>query len=196
MCNPLKRVSLLNGSTCSGERYISAQILTLIHWRQTFYTCNLLIPLPFKITHCTMLHYIYSPVLNISLILTDLYPQFLYWSQAWRVYQRGLERWLSGLLQPLFDNLVANGKVPTFVLRLRILDLTFDHEAPCLSNMRRRTSRKDSDLNAVVDVRYTGGARMLLMLEVGGGQWRLQVVFSIYNSAELTFYPGKCFQKK
>lgn len=65
--------------------------------------------------------------------------------------------------------------MPTFVLRLRILDLTFDHEAPCFSNMRRRPSRKDSDLNGVVDVRYTGGARMLLMLEVGGGQWRLQV---------------------
>ncbi|GMH35092.1 hypothetical protein BSKO_02960 [Bryopsis sp. KO-2023] len=97
------------------------------------------------------------------------------WRKAWRVYQRGLERWLSGLLQPLFDNLVEKGSVPDFVQRLRILELTFDHEAPCLSNMRRRPSRKDSDLNGVVDIRYTGGARMLLMLEVGGGGWKLQV---------------------
>ena len=33
--------------------------------------------------------------------------------------------------------------------------------------MSRRTSRKDSDLNCVVDVRYTGGARMLMLLETG-----------------------------
>lgn len=91
------------------------------------------------------------------------------------MYQRGLERWFSGLLQNLFDSLVEKGKVPTFVQRLRVLELTFDHEAPCLSNMRRRPSRKDSDLNGVVDVRYTGDARMLLILEVGGGEWRLQV---------------------
>ncbi|CAD7700131.1 unnamed protein product [Ostreobium quekettii] len=55
------------------------------------------------------------------------------------------------------------------------MEITFDHEAPRFSNMRRRSSRKDSDLNAVVDVRYTGGMRMLLVLEVGGGRWRLKV---------------------
>lgn len=37
------------------------------------------------------------------------------------------------------------------------------------------TCRKDSDLNGVVDVRYTGGARMLLALEVGEGRWRFKV---------------------
>jgi hypothetical protein len=57
--------------------------------------------------------------------------------------------------------------VPRFVQRLRIVELTLDHEAPYVSNMRRRNSRKDSDLTGVVDLRYTGGARMLLMLEVG-----------------------------
>lgn len=50
-----------------------------------------------------------------------------------------------------------------------------DHEAPYFSNMRRRQSRKDSDLNGVVDVRYTGGARMLLLLVVGQGRWRFKV---------------------
>ena len=46
---------------------------------------------------------------------------------------------------------------------------------PYFSNMRRRTSRSDSDLNGVVDVRYTGGARMLLLIEVGQGRWRFKV---------------------
>ena len=103
------------------------------------------------------------------------------WRKAWRVYQRGLERWLADLLQPVFDGLVADGQVPRFVQRLRILEFTLDHEAPSFSRMRRRTSRKDSDLNGVVDVRYTGGARMLLLIEVGSGRgkmfrgWRARV---------------------
>ena len=33
----------------------------------------------------------------------------------WRVYQRGLERWIADLLQPVFDNLVTDGMVPRFV---------------------------------------------------------------------------------
>ena len=33
---------------------------------------------------------------------------------------------------------------------------------------------QDSDLNGVVDVRYTGGARMLLLIEVGQGRWRFK----------------------
>jgi hypothetical protein len=63
-------------------------------------------------------------------------------AQLWRVYQRGMERWLADLLQPVFDNLVADKMVPRFVQRLRILEFTIDHEAPYFSNMRRRTSRK------------------------------------------------------
>jgi len=31
-----------------------------------------------------------------------------------------------------------------------------------------------SDLTGVVDVRYTGGVRMLMMLEIGGGKWRFK----------------------
>ena len=93
----------------------------------------------------------------------------------WRVYQRGLERWLADLLQPVFDNLVAEVAVPRFLQRLRILEFTLDHEAPTFSQMRRRSSRKDSDLNGVVNVRYTGGARMLLLIEVGQGRWRFKV---------------------
>lgn len=60
----------------------------------------------------------------------------------WRVYQRGIERWLADLLQSLFDLLVSEQMVPAFVQRLRILEFTLDHEAPYFTNMRRRTSRK------------------------------------------------------
>ena len=136
--------------------------------------------------------------------------------------------------------------MPRWLCRLRVVELTLDHEAPYFSNMRRRNSRKvggrgqpiagggfvvglgigagprgvgtgrtawglgltcatgpqavqpvrvcaraltrmlcccctvcvaaqDSDLNGVVDLRYTGGARMLLMLELGEGRWRFKV---------------------
>ena len=34
---------------------------------------------------------------------------------------------------------------------------------------------QDSDLNGIVDVRYTGGARMLLQIEVGAGRLKVQV---------------------
>ena len=33
------------------------------------------------------------------------------WRKAWRVYQRGLEKWIAGLLQPVFDNLIAEAHV-------------------------------------------------------------------------------------
>lgn len=93
--------------------------------------------------------------------------------KAWRVYQRGLERWLAGLLQPVFDNVVKSKVVPTFVQKLKITEFTLDHEAPYFTNMKRRSSRKDSDLTGVVDVRYTGGARMVLSVELGFSKNRL-----------------------
>ena len=84
----------------------------------------------------------------------------------------------------MFDRVVEQGRVPRFVQRLKIVELDFDHEAPRFSNLRRRSTRKDSDLSALVDVRYTGAMRMLLVLEVGGGRWRLKVrhVLSLWNS--------------
>ena len=73
------------------------------------------------------------------------------------------------------------------VQRLRILEFTIDHEAPYFSKMRRRTSRKDSDLNGIVDVRYTGGARMLLLIEVGQGRWRFKVRCSNFCGGQTSF---------
>lgn len=98
------------------------------------------------------------------------------WRKIWRVYQQGLERWLANVLQPVFDKVVREGAVPRILKGIKIVEMTFDHQAPYFTNLRRRTSRKDSDLNGVVDVRYTGGARMLLMLEVGGGRWLMKVI--------------------
>lgn len=42
---------------------------------------------------------------------------------------------------------------PAKLQRLKIVELTLDHEAPYFSNMRQRNSRKDSDLTGVVDIR-------------------------------------------
>lgn len=36
-------------------------------------------------------------------------------AQMWRVYQRGLERWIIDLLQPVFDGLIKDGTVPRFL---------------------------------------------------------------------------------
>ena len=35
-------------------------------------------------------------------------PPALHLLQAWRIYQRGLERWLADLLQPVFDSLITD----------------------------------------------------------------------------------------
>ena len=35
-------------------------------------------------------------------------PPPLHLLQAWRIYQRGLERWLADLLQPVFDSLITD----------------------------------------------------------------------------------------
>ena len=90
--------------------------------------------------------------------------------------------------------------MPRLLKRLRILEFTLDHEAPYFSNMRRRTSRRDSDLNGVVDVRYTGGARMLLLLEVGGRMLRVKVCLplvqasrELHAAAHVT--PAKCLSQ-
>ena len=48
---------------------------------------------------------------------------------------------------------------------------------PCLPARRPAffPGPQDSDLNGVVDVRYTGGARMLLLVEVGSDRWRIKI---------------------
>ena len=66
---------------------------------------------------------------------------------------------------------------------MRIAEFTLDHAAPVFQNMRRRTSRKDYDISGVVDIRYTGGARMLLVLEIGRGRWSFKVPVQVRGIA-------------
>lgn len=47
----------------------------------------------------------------------------------------------------------------------------------------RALPSQDSDLNGVVDVRYTGGARMLLLIEVGTGRWRIKIPVMVSGEA-------------
>ncbi|RMZ55893.1 hypothetical protein APUTEX25_003859, partial [Auxenochlorella protothecoides] len=114
------------------------------------------------------------------------------WRKVWRVYQRGIESWLAEMLQPVLDGVVTDSPVPAMLKRIRIMEVNLDHEAPYFSNMRRRSSRKaslggrrpdiwgwdskgDSDLSGVVDLRYTGGAQVVLALEVGQGRWKAKI---------------------
>ena len=51
-----------------------------------------------------------------------------------------------------------------------------------------------SDLTGVVDLRYTGGARMLMMLEIGAGRWRFKVgilvLARVLEPSGFTFWVG------
>lgn len=88
--------------------------------------------------------------------------------KIWRVYQRGLENWISDLLQPVFDTYINDDTPPTILRRIRIARFTLNHEPPLFDSMQRRNSRKESDVSGVFSVRYSGGAKMLLVLELGG----------------------------
>ena len=88
--------------------------------------------------------------------------------KVWRVYQRGLEAWFTDLLQPVFDTYINAETPPAILKRIRIAQFALNHEAPVLSDMQRRNSRKESDINGIVGIRYAGGAKMLLVLELGG----------------------------
>lgn len=88
--------------------------------------------------------------------------------KIWRVYQRGLEKWIGNLLQPVFDTYINEDTPPAILKRIRIAQFTLNHEPPVFDNMQRRNSRKESDINGIFSVRYSGGAKMLLVLELGG----------------------------
>ena len=88
--------------------------------------------------------------------------------KVWRVYQRGLETWIANLLQPVFDTYINDETPPKILKRIRIARFTLNHEPPVFDHMQRRNSRKESDINGIFNVRYCGGAKMLLILELGG----------------------------
>ncbi|RXH79075.1 hypothetical protein DVH24_040222 [Malus domestica] len=82
--------------------------------------------------------------------------------KLWKVYRAGLENWLIGLLQPVIDNL----KKPDYVERVEIKQFSLGDEPLSVRNVERRTSRRVNDLQYQIGLRYTGGARMLLMLSL------------------------------
>ncbi|XP_068326385.1 synaptotagmin-3-like [Pyrus communis] len=82
--------------------------------------------------------------------------------KLWKVYRSGLENWLIGLLQPVIDDL----KKPDYVERVEIKQFSLGDEPLSVRNVERRTSRRVNDLQYQIGLRYTGGARMLLMLSL------------------------------
>ncbi|CAL0304301.1 unnamed protein product [Lupinus luteus] len=85
--------------------------------------------------------------------------------KLWKVYRGGIEDWIIGLLQPVIDDL----KKPDYVQRVEIKQFSLGDEPLSVRNVERRTSRRVNDLQYQIGVRYTGGARMLLMLSLKFG---------------------------
>ncbi|WOH13149.1 hypothetical protein DCAR_0832658 [Daucus carota subsp. sativus] len=86
-------------------------------------------------------------------------------AKLWKVYKPGLESWLVGLLQPVIDDL----KKPNYVERVEIKQFSLGDEPLSVRNVERKTSRRVNDLQYQIGLRYTGGARMLLMLSLKFG---------------------------
>lgn len=85
--------------------------------------------------------------------------------KLWRVYRAGLENWLVGLLQPVIDNI----KKPDYVQRVEVKQFSLGDEPLSVRSVERRTSRRVNDLQYQIGLRYTGSARMLLMLSLKFG---------------------------
>lgn len=85
--------------------------------------------------------------------------------KLWKVYRLGLESWLVGLLQPLIDNL----QKPDYVKRVQIKQFYLGDEPISVRSVERRASRRANDLQYHIGLRYTGGARMLLLLKLKAG---------------------------
>ncbi|XP_057527190.1 tricalbin-3-like [Amaranthus tricolor] len=85
--------------------------------------------------------------------------------KLWKVYRPGLENWIVGLLQPVIDNI----EKPDYVQRVEVKQFSLGDEPLSVRSVERRTSRRVNDLQYQIGLRYTGGARMLLMLSLKFG---------------------------
>ncbi|EFJ10603.1 integral membrane single C2 domain protein [Selaginella moellendorffii] len=85
--------------------------------------------------------------------------------KLWKIYRRGLETWLVGLLQPLIDNLHK----PSYVRRVVIQHFHLGDEPLTVRSVERRTSRRANDLQYHIGLRYTGEAKMRLMITLSAG---------------------------
>lgn len=62
--------------------------------------------------------------------------------KLWKVYRSGIENWISGLLQPVIDDL----KKPDYVNRVEIKQFSLGDDPLSVRNVERRTSRRVNDL--------------------------------------------------
>lgn len=62
--------------------------------------------------------------------------------KLWKVYREGIENWLTGLLQPVIDDL----KKPDYVQRVEIKQFSLGNEPLSVRSVERRTSRRANDL--------------------------------------------------
>ncbi|XP_009758628.1 tricalbin-1 [Nicotiana tabacum] len=97
--------------------------------------------------------------------------------KLWKVYRGGIENWIIGLLQPVIDNL----KKPDYVERVEIKQFSLGDEPLSVRSVERRTSRRVNDLQYQIGLRYTGGARMLLMLSLKFGVIPIVVPVGVRN---------------
>lgn len=82
--------------------------------------------------------------------------------KIWHIYRRSLEEWLVGLLQPAIDKVPK----PDYVTRVEIAEFSLNYEPISVRNVQRRASRRSNDLQYHIGLRYTGGARCLLVLHL------------------------------
>ncbi|CAN4080960.1 unnamed protein product [Withania somnifera] len=97
--------------------------------------------------------------------------------KLWKVYRPGIENWIIGLLQPVIDDL----KKPDYVQRVEIKQFSLGDEPLSVRSVERRTSRRVNDLQYQIGLRYTGGARMLLMLSLKFGVIPIVVPVGVRN---------------
>ncbi|WZN58971.1 hypothetical protein HKI87_01g04960 [Chloropicon roscoffensis] len=100
--------------------------------------------------------------------------------KVWRVYMKQIERWIERRLQRAIDGAVLRRKIkqrkeseegdfaPLFNLNsVKLVELKLDFQPPVIRAIESRSeSRRDSEIGAIANVRYTGGMRALFMIEV------------------------------
>ncbi|KAE9620288.1 putative C2 domain-containing protein [Lupinus albus] len=89
----------------------------------------------------------------------------------------GIENWIIGLLQPTIDDL----EKPDYVQRVEVKQYSLGDEPLSVRNVERKTSRSVNDLQYQIGLRYTGGARMLLMLSLKFGIMPIEVPVVVHN---------------
>ncbi|KAF1899159.1 hypothetical protein Lal_00019281 [Lupinus albus] len=97
--------------------------------------------------------------------------------KLWKVYRGGIENWIIGLLQPTIDDL----EKPDYVQRVEVKQYSLGDEPLSVRNVERKTSRSVNDLQYQIGLRYTGGARMLLMLSLKFGIMPIEVPVVVHN---------------